>query len=135
MLSSCAHVVHLSCETDHFTSWKKTRTAAKCTKMKKSHSKREKLLFFIVEYANLSFSCHRRRLFNREFKKLRRQLKLKRHIKIELCGKFFRDYSMLITLYKISKRHFCLLGTNGFHIKAKSERLTAGSSRCRQNLI
>ena len=41
---------------------------------------------------------------------------------------------MLITLYKIGELHFRLLGTNGFHDKAKSERFTAASSRCRQNL-
>ena len=46
----------------------------------------------------------------------------------------FRDYSMLITLYKIGELHFRLLGTNGFHVKAKNERFTAASSRCRQNL-
>ena len=41
---------------------------------------------------------------------------------------------MLITLYKIGEVHFRLLGTKGFHVKAKSERFTAASSRCRQNL-
>ena len=61
-----------------------------------------------------------------EFKKLRRQLRRKRHIKIEIC-----DYSMLMTLCKIGELHFRLLGTNGFHVKAKSERFTAASSRCR----
>ena len=33
--------------------------------------------------------------------------------------------------------HFCLLGTNatnGFHVKAKNERLTAPGLRCRQSL-
>ena len=40
---------------------------------------------------------------------------------------------MLITLYKIGEVHFHLLGTKGFHAKARSERLTAASSRCRQN--
>ena len=44
------------------------------------------------------------------------------------------DYSMLITLYKIGGVHFRLLGTNCFHVKAKNERFTAVSSRCRQNL-
>ena len=44
------------------------------------------------------------------------------------------DYSMLITLYTIGGVHFHLLSTNGFHVKAKSERFTAASSRCRQNL-
>ena len=29
--------------------------------------------------------------------------------------------------------HFCLLGTNGVHVKAKNERFTAPGSRCRQN--
>ena len=41
---------------------------------------------------------------------------------------------MLIMLYKISGVHFRVLGTNGFHVKAKNERFTATSSRCRQNL-
>ena len=41
---------------------------------------------------------------------------------------------MLITSYKIGGVHFRLLGTNGFHVKAKNERFTATSSRCRQNL-
>ena len=41
---------------------------------------------------------------------------------------------MFITLYKIGGVHFRLLGTNGFHVKAKNERFTAASSRCRQNL-
>ena len=46
----------------------------------------------------------------------------------------FYDYSMLITSYKIGWVHFRLLDTNGFHLKAKNERFTAASSRCRQNL-
>ena len=41
---------------------------------------------------------------------------------------------MLIRLYKIGELHFRLLGTNGFHVEAKSERSTAASLRCRQNL-
>ena len=41
---------------------------------------------------------------------------------------------MLITLYKIRELHFRELGTKGFHVKAKTERFTAASSRCRQNL-
>ena len=41
---------------------------------------------------------------------------------------------MLITLYKIGELHFPWLGTNGFHVKAKSERFTSASFRCRQNL-
>ena len=41
---------------------------------------------------------------------------------------------MLITLYKIGELPFRLLGTNGFHVKAKDERFTAASSRCGQNL-
>ena len=41
---------------------------------------------------------------------------------------------MLITLYKIGGVPFRLLGTNGFHVKAKNERFIAASSRCRQNL-
>ena len=41
---------------------------------------------------------------------------------------------MLVTLYEIGELHFRLLGTNGFHVKGKTERITAASSRCCQNL-
>ena len=41
---------------------------------------------------------------------------------------------MLIALYKTGGVLFRLLGTNGFRVKAKKERFTAASSRCRQNL-
>ena len=41
---------------------------------------------------------------------------------------------MLATLYKEGGVHFRLLGTNGFDIKAKNERLTAAGSRSRQSL-
>ena len=40
---------------------------------------------------------------------------------------------MLVTLYKIGGVHFRLLGTNGFHVKAKKKIFTVASSRCRQN--
>ena len=46
----------------------------------------------------------------------------------------FCHYSKLVTLYKIGELHFRLLGANGFQAKAKKERFTAASSRCRQNL-
>ena len=39
---------------------------------------------------------------------------------------------MLVTLYKICGVHFRLLGTIGFHVKAKKKRFTVASSRCRQ---
>ena len=41
---------------------------------------------------------------------------------------------MFITFCKIGGVHFRLLGTNGFHERAKNERFTTASSRCRQNL-
>ena len=79
---------------------------------------------------NLKSVSHVQHAFEiREIKKVRQQLQRKRHIKIELC-----NYSMLMTLYKIGEVHFRLLGTSGFHVKAKSERFSATSSRCRQNL-
>ena len=40
---------------------------------------------------------------------------------------------MVVTL-KRGEVHFHSLGTNGYHAKAKNERFTAASSRCRQNL-
>ena len=41
---------------------------------------------------------------------------------------------MLLALFKIDEVHFRLLGTNGFHVKAKNGRFSAAGSRCRQNL-
>ena len=41
---------------------------------------------------------------------------------------------LILTTYKIGEVHFRLLGTNGFHVKAKNGRFTAAGSRCRQNL-
>ena len=32
---------------------------------------------------------------------------------------------MFVTLYETVEVHFCLLGTNGFHVKVKNERFTA----------
>ena len=73
----------------------------------------------------------------REFKKLRRPLQRKRHIKIEFCVRLsvlFCDYSLLVTLHEIGEVYVRLLGTNGFHVKAENERFTAEVSRCRRNL-
>ena len=78
-----------------------------------------------------------RHAFIREFKKVRRQLQRKLNVTLKLKFAFsqvFCFYSRLVTLYKIGGMHFCLLGTNGFHVKAKNERVTAASSRFRQNL-
>ena len=41
---------------------------------------------------------------------------------------------MFVTLYKIGEVHCRLVGTDGFHAKAKNERFTAAGSRCRLNL-
>ena len=41
---------------------------------------------------------------------------------------------MLVALYKLGEVLYRLLGTNGFDVKVKNERLTAASSLCRQNL-
>ena len=40
---------------------------------------------------------------------------------------------LILTSYKIGEVHFRLLGTNGFHVKAKNGRFAAAGSRCRQN--
>ena len=90
---------------------------------------------YFLSSVTLSLNDEERGLFsfrhNREFKKLRRPVQRKRHIKIEFCVRLsvlFCDYSLLITL------HVRLLGTNGFHVKAENERFTAEVSRCRRNL-
>ena len=70
----------------------------------------------------------------REFKKLRRLLQRKRHIKIELCARLrvLRLYHVA-HLYKISEVYFRLLGKNGFHLNEENERFIAAVARCRQN--
>jgi len=70
-------------------------------------------------------------------KKLQRLLQPKRHVQIGLylwLSVLTAIYSMMIKLYKIAKLNFRLLSTNGFHVKAKAEKFTAASSRCRQNV-
>ena len=51
-LWSSAHVVHLT-EKQSFHVVERTRTAAKCTKMKNTHTQRAKLQFFVVKYLNV----------------------------------------------------------------------------------
>ena len=41
---------------------------------------------------------------------------------------------MFVRMYKIGEVHYRLLGTNGFHSKAKNEQFTAVGFCCRQNL-
>ena len=71
----------------------------------------------------------------REFKKLRRQLQRKRDLKIELCVKL-----SLLRLFHVghlvqNRRSALLLAWyEWFSWKAKNERFTAASSRCRQNV-
>ena len=84
--------------------------------------------FFVTKSLSLTKSstqCASISLF-REFKKLRRLLQRKRHIKIELSVELnvFSDDSKLVTVNKRSERHFRLRGTNGFNAKAKNERFT-----------
>jgi len=41
---------------------------------------------------------------------------------------------MLGTLYETDKVHFCLFGTNGFHVKAENEKIIPACLHCCQNL-
>ena len=71
----------------------------------------------------------------REFNKLRRQQQGKRHIKIELCVKSLAIIPCLSRCAKWAECTFgCLARMVSVQVKAKSERFTAASSRCRQNL-
>ena len=108
--------------------------------MKNARAKRAKILFFIAKYANLwGFCCRRRRGClsslvgsSRSYDgNCKENITLKLNLALSWVS---CDYSTLITLYKIGGVHFRLLGTNGFHVKAKNERFTTASSRCRQNL-
>ena len=41
---------------------------------------------------------------------------------------------MFVALYETGEVHFCLFGTNGFHVKAETQKFIAVGLRCRQNL-
>ena len=56
----------------------RTRTSAKCLKMKNARAKRAKLLFLIVKYANLWHSCYRRCLICSLFRRQTRRSLRKR---------------------------------------------------------
>ena len=63
-LNICHHTLTSSTQLQNrsFHVVERTRTSAKCSKMKYARAKRAKLLFFIVKYANLlRFCCCRRR--------------------------------------------------------------------------
>ena len=62
-LNICRHMLTLSTQLlkRSFRVEERTRTSAKCQKMKYARAKRAKLLFFIVKYANLWRSCCLRR--------------------------------------------------------------------------
>jgi len=88
---------------------------------------------FSIEY-NYCYENHQTMWSIREFKKLRRQLQRKRHIKIELCVGFsVLRLFQVVHDEQIGEVHFPLLGTNGFHAKAKNERFIGAGSLCRQN--
>ena len=70
---------------------------------------------------------------NREFKKLRRLLQRKRHVKIVLCVRW-SALRLFHVGHVVQKRHFRLLGTNGFQIESKKERFDAACSRYHQRL-
>ena len=42
-------------------------------------------------------------------------------------------YSMLVTLCEMGEVSFHLIGTNGFYVKAETERFTVAGLFCRQN--
>ena len=63
-LNICHHMLTSSTQLQNwsFHVVERTRTSAKCQKMKNARAKRAKILFFIVKYANLwGFCCRRRR--------------------------------------------------------------------------
>ena len=89
-----------------------------------------------VSLSSQNDPCRKRSTsFRREFKKLRRLMRQKRHIKIELCVRL-----SVLRLFQVGHclqnkpRVLSFAWHHGFHTKAKNERFTAESSRCPQNL-
>ena len=99
------------------------------------HNRQQVTFRALAHYQRERGNAHIFRCIFREFKKLRRQLKRKRHLKIEPCVKL-----SLLRLFHVDhvvqnrQTALSLAWYDGFYVKAKSERFTAASSRCRQNL-
>ena len=62
-MNICHHLLTSSTQLQNrsFHVVERTRTSAKCEKMKNARAKRVRLLFFVVKYANLWRSCYCRR--------------------------------------------------------------------------
>ena len=61
-----------------------------------------------------------------ELKKIPRLLKQKCRFKLAFYGReVFRDYSILIKLYKMGGVSFHLVATNGFHVQSENVRFAA----------
>ena len=70
----------------------------------------------------------------RYFKKLRRLLEQKRHLKIKLCGRLsVSRLSYVDHVVQNTRAYFRLFGTNRFHVEAKNERFTTTGLPCRHN--
>ena len=70
----------------------------------------------------------------RYFKKLRRLLEQKCHLKIKLCGRLsVSRLSYVDHVVQTRQAYLRLFGTNRFHVKAKNERITATGLPCRHN--
>ena len=90
-----------------------------------------------VHFRLLGTSCYHLKAKNKRLRSLSYDGNCKENFTLKLnftLNLVFCDYSVFITLYKIGEVHFRLLGTNGFHVKAKSERFIAASSRCRHKI-
>ena len=61
---------------------------------------------------------------------------VKRYLIIQFASddSFYRDYSVLFTLYNTGELSCKLMGSNGFKVKTENERFIVICSRCRQNL-
>ena len=130
MLTSSTQLQNMS-----FYVMERTRTSAKCRKMKNARAKRAKLLFFFVKYANLWRSCCRRRrgcLSSLLAAATKTSLQ-----NIELWGRlsvsWLSHVGHVVPIGKVCLNfHF---ETNGFHVlKVENERFTAEGSRSRENL-
>ena len=84
----------------------------------------QNILHTLLLNITLCLTCHYCLAYNsgelNKLRSLRWPLQRKPNFKIQLCDtQAFCDYSMLVTLYKISEVYFRSLGTNWFSCKGK----------------
>ena len=111
-LNICHHMLTSTTQLQNRSFHVVERASAKCPKMKNARTKRGKLLFFIVKYANLWGSCCRRRRGCLSSLFLLLRVKITREIIVP--RKALRNFGQWqFEIFEFSLNHECILTSKG----------------------